>query len=118
VLATEAARNGVRIEFSLGRVLRTQGGERVQALQDLRKLRELVTDSDARFVVSADPFSHLHFRAPRELVALGVELGFSERQIEAGLTEWGRLVARNRERTSDSFVEPGVWRVDEGDGGE
>ncbi|MFC7133985.1 MULTISPECIES: RNase P subunit p30 family protein [Salinibaculum] len=110
VLAREAADNGVRVELSLARVLRRDGGPRVQSLRDLRKLHELVTHYDTPFVVSGDPFSHLHLRSPRELRALGEVVGISGEDIERGLTEWGRLVERNRDRLSDEFVEPGVWR--------
>lgn len=109
VFAKEAARNGVRIEFSLQRVLRAAGGSRVQAIQDLRKLRELVEHYDVPYVVSADPTSHLHLRAPRELRAVGAAVGFTAEQIDEGLAEWGRLAERNRGRQAESFVEPGVW---------
>jgi len=112
VLAAAAARNGVRVEFALRPVLTDSGGSRVRALRDLRKLRELVADADAPYVVSADPRSHLGLRAPRELAALGEAIGFDADDIEAGLAEWGHLVARNRDRTSASYVEPGV-RLDE-----
>jgi len=30
--------------------------------------------------------------------------------VAVGLTEWGRLAERNRERSSEAFVEPGVWK--------
>jgi ribonuclease P/MRP protein subunit RPP1 len=110
VLAKAAADNGVRVELSLARVLRREGGPRVQALRDLRKLHELLTQYDAPFVVSTDPFSHLHLRAPRELRALGDVVGIPGADIERGLNEWGAVVERNRERLSDAFVEPGVWR--------
>lgn len=113
VLAKRAAANGVRIEFSFRDVLDTTGGRRVRRLQSLRKLRELVEYYDVPYVVSADPASHLELRAPRELLAVGETIGFSEDQIESGLAEWGRIAERNRERLSDDFVEPGVWRVDE-----
>lgn len=113
VLAKAAAKNGVHVEFSLARVLRADGGERVQALRDLRKLQELLEDADAPFVVSADPQSHLQLRAPRELRAIGAVLGFDADVIETGLAAWGELADRNRERASDAFVEPGVW-LDEG----
>jgi len=112
VLAKAAAENGVRVEFALGPVLRNDGGSRVRAIQDLRKLRELVADADAPFVVSADPQSHLELRAPRELAAVGETIGFDADQIREGLTEWGRLAERNRSRHSDAFVEPGVWLDD------
>lgn len=108
---TKAARdNGVRIEFDFEPVLRADGGHRVRALQDLRKLRELVEHYDAPFVVSANPTSHLHLRAPRELVAIGERIGFTPEQIRRGLAEWGRLAERNRKRTSESFIAPGVER--------
>lgn len=108
VLAAAAADNGVRIEFSLAPVLRRTGGMRVRAIQQLRKLRELVVDADAPYVVSADPTTHLQLRAPRELIAVGETIGFEPDEITAGLEEWGRLAERNRMRQSDSFVEPGV----------
>jgi len=119
VLAKAAAENGVRFEFSFRRVLQADGGRRVQAIRGLRKLREIVETYDAPYVVSADPRSHLQFRAPRELVAVGEVLGFSAEQVRAGLTEWGRLVDRNRRLASDAFVEPGVYRgavADDADG--
>ncbi|MFT4891660.1 MAG: ribonuclease P/MRP protein subunit RPP1 [Halobacteriales archaeon] len=108
VLVRAARENGVRIEVNLADVLRTSGGPRVQVLQGLRKLRELIDTYEAPYVVSADPFSHLHVRAPRELRALGETIGFDADAIEAGLREWGRLTERNRDRQSESFIEPGV----------
>ncbi|WP_254544352.1 RNase P subunit p30 family protein [Halomarina pelagica] len=110
VLARAAAENGVRIEFDLSRVLRADGGPRVRAIADLRKLRELVAKYDAPHVVSADARGHLQLRAPRELVAVGEVIGLDAEWIREGLREWGRLAARNRERRSDSFIEPGVRR--------
>jgi len=108
VVAKTAAENGVRIEISLRPVVRSEGGQRVQALRDLRKLWELVSEYDTPYVVSADPRSHLQLRASRELVALGEVLGIGAGAVEAGLAEWGELAERNRHRVSDSFVEPGV----------
>lgn len=108
VLAAAAADNGVRVEFNLRPVLRGEGGSRVRRLRGLRKLRELVADADAPYVVSADPRNHLELRAPRELAALGEAIGFDSDDIRSGLAEWGRLAARNRERMGDSYVEPGV----------
>lgn len=108
VLAATAARNGVRLEFDFGPVLRHSGGRRVRALSKLRKLRELVTDAGTPFVVSAVPSSHLHLRAPREMQALGEIIGFDAEDVEEGLAEWGELATRNRHRASDDVVEPGV----------
>ena len=108
VLAKAAAAHGTRVEFDFGPVLRASGGRRVRALKGLRKLRELVFQYDAPFVVSARPSSHLELRAPRELAAVGEAVGFPADAVRAGLAEWGRLAARNRERRSDSFISPGV----------
>ena len=117
VLARAAADNGVRIEFALGPVLASDGGSRVRAIQGLRKLRELVADADGPYVVSADSGSHLALRAPRELVAVGAAIGFTPAEIRTGLAEWGRLVARNRDRHADAYLEPGVRLVDDEDDG-
>ena len=110
VLVKAAVENGVRLEFDLSGILRQSGGRRVRALQSLRKLREIVDHYDAPYVVSAEPTSHLEVRAPRELKALGEELGFTREFIEDGLAEWGRLAERNRHIHSESFIEPGVER--------
>ena len=110
VLVKAAVENGVRLEFDLSMVLRSTGGRRVRTLQSLRKLSEIVDYYDAPYVVSAAPASHLELRAPRELVALGEQIGLSGEFIETGLTEWGRLAERNRHIVSESFIEPGVER--------
>ncbi|PCR89809.1 RNase P subunit p30 family protein [Natrinema ejinorense] len=110
VLVKAAVENGVRLEFNLSGVLRESGGRRVRILQSLRKLREIVAHYDAPYVVSGDPTSHLELRAPRELVALGEEIGFSGEFVEDGLAAWGRLADRNRRVDSESFIEPGVQR--------
>jgi len=110
VLARAAKTHGVRVAFDFGPVLRETGGQRVQALRGLRKLRELVEQYDTPYVVSANATSHFQLRAPRELIALGEQIGFSAAGIEAGLEEWGRLAARNRERSDESFIAPGVKR--------
>jgi ribonuclease P/MRP protein subunit RPP1 len=108
VLANAAADNGVRVEFDFGPVLRASGGSRVRAIKELRKLRELVEDAGAPFVVSASPSTHLQMRAPRDVVAVGGTIGFDADTVREGLAEWGRIVERNRERQSDAVIEPGV----------
>ncbi|NHN40313.1 ribonuclease P [Halorubellus sp. JP-L1] len=110
VLAKAAAEHGVRLEFDFANVLRATGGRRVQALSDLRKLRELVEQYDAPYVVSAVGTSHRHLRGPRALAAVGETIGFSREQIHDGLREWGHIVARTREVRHPDFVEPGVRR--------
>ncbi|UPM42924.1 RNase P subunit p30 family protein [Halocatena salina] len=108
VLARAAADNGVHVEFNFSRVLRADGGERVKALRGLRRLRTLVEKYDVPYVVSGDPRSHLELRAPRELMGVGTTIGFTDDQIRRGLQAWKVIAARNRDRRSESFIEPGV----------
>lgn len=109
VMARAAADHGVRVEVNLGPILRTDGGRRVRAISELERLRTLIEKYETPYVVSADARSHLQLRAPRELLAVGEAVGFDREQVREGLAEWERLVARNRERLSDAFIEPGVW---------
>lgn len=110
VIVKAAVENDVALELSLGTVLRETGGARIRALRDLRKLRELIGAYDAPYVVSAGARTHLHLRAPRELIAVGREIGFEPAAIEQGLAAWGDIAERNRDRLSTEFVSPGVWR--------
>jgi len=112
VLVRAAAENGVRLAVDLGPVLRETGPSRSAAIAGLRKLRELIADADAPYIVTASPGSHLELRAPRELAAVAAVAGFDREAVERGLAEWGRLAARNRERLADGYVGPGV-RVEE-----
>ncbi|MUV88856.1 ribonuclease P [Halapricum sp. CBA1109] len=112
VMAKAAAENSVHVEFAFGRVLRADGGVRVQAIRDLRKLREIVAAYDVPYVVSADATSHLQLRAPRELLAIGEVLGFDAEQVRTGLAAWGDIAERNRDRTGEEYIEPGVRRED------
>lgn len=114
VLAKAAAENDVHMEFNFGRVFRTDGGPRVQAIQGLRKLRELVEEYEVPYVVTADPYSHLQLRGPREMLAVGETVGFDREAIETGLKAWGTIAERNRQRKSEAFIEPGV-HIDTGD---
>ena len=110
VLAKAAAANGVRIEVNLGPALRGRGGSRVRHLAKLRRLQRILDHYDTPYVVSATAESHLHLRAPRELAAVGDEIGLGAEWIRHGLEAWGDLVARNRNRLSESFIAPGVER--------
>ena len=110
VLAKAARDNGVHIEVNLGPALRDRGGTRVRHLKRLRRLQRIVDHYDAPYVVSATAGSHLQLRAPRELAAVGEEIGLGEEWTRRGLDAWGDLVERNRERLSESFIAPGVER--------
>lgn len=110
VLARAAADNGVYVEFNFARVLRADGGERVKALRGLRRLRTLVEKYNVPYVVSGDAQSHLGLRAPRELIGVGTTIGFTDDQVRRGLNAWEEIATRNRDRRSESFIEPGVRR--------
>ncbi len=109
VIAAAAAENEVAIEIDLGGVLRESGGKRVRTIKRLRKLRELIEDAGAPFVVSGSPRTHLALRGPRELVAVGEQIGFEASTIREGLAAWGDIADRTRERRDPSHVGPGVW---------
>lgn len=110
VLAKKAAVHGTRVEFDFGPLLRSSGGRRVRALGSLRKLRELVTNSETPYVVTASSRSHFHLRAPREIVAVGKQAGFEAEWLRDGLAEWGEIAAQNRRRLSGDFIAPGTKR--------
>ncbi|MFB6094266.1 MAG: RNase P subunit p30 family protein [Halanaeroarchaeum sp.] len=110
VLVKAAVENDVRIEVSLGRVLRASGGPRVQALRDLRKLVDLLEHFEAPFAVSADPRVHLDVRGPRALLALGDRIGLDAQMVREGLEEWETIVAENRERLSPEAIAAGIRR--------
>jgi ribonuclease P/MRP protein subunit RPP1 len=110
VLARAAAHNGVRVEFDLGPVLRATGGTRVRAISALTRLRALVETYDAPHVVTAGAASALELRGPRALAAVGEAVGLGRAFVAEGLAEWGRVVARNRERAGGDWVMPGVRR--------
>jgi len=110
VLAKAARDNDVFVEFDFGPVFRATGGGRVRALSTLRKLREIITHYDTPHVVSVNPRSHLHLRAPREVIAVAAEAGFDPAWVREGLAAWGVIAARNRDRRSEGFIQPGVRR--------
>ena len=79
-------------------------------MKKLRRLKRILDHYDTPYVVSATAGSHLQLRAPREVAAVGAEVGLGDEWTRAGLDAWGDLVARNRERLSESFIAPGVER--------
>ena len=108
VLVKAARDNAVLIEVNLGPALRANGGRRVRHLDRLRRLKRLLDHYETPYVVSANAESHLQLRAPRELAAVGEEIGLGAEWTRAGLAAWGDRIARNRHRRSESFIAPGV----------
>ncbi len=116
VIANAAATNGVALEINLGGVLRQTGGNRVRTITKLRKLRELIEDAGAPYVVSGAPRTHLEVRGPRELLAVGERIGFDREQIQTGLEAWGAIAERTRQRRDPDSIAPGVRLEDDSDG--
>lgn len=90
VLAREAAESGVAVELSLASVLRSSGGERVEAIRDLHTTLKLVRKYGTPFVVSADARTHLELRAPRELRAVAYLIGIDEEEFDRATDETPR----------------------------
>lgn len=82
VLAREAAESGVAVELSLAPVLRASGGKRVEAIRGIHETLNFVRKYETPFVVSADPYTHLQLRAPRELRALARLVGIEDEEFE------------------------------------
>ena len=108
VLVKAAVRNEVAVELNLGPAIRADGGHRIKHLKRLNKLKRLITHYDAPYVMSATPRSHLEFRTPRELAAVGAEIGLGETWVHNGFAMWDEIITRNRHRRSESFIAPGV----------
>jgi ribonuclease P/MRP protein subunit RPP1 len=105
-----AAANEVRVAVDLDPVLHDCGGDRVRAIATLQRRKRFLDDVGANHVVTASPTDHLELRAPRDLAAVGASVDLGEEWTRDGLAEWGELVERNRDRRSEAFVEPGVYR--------
>ncbi|MFB6255059.1 MAG: RNase P subunit p30 family protein [Halobacteriaceae archaeon] len=111
VLARKAAENNVAIEFSFANVLRAAGGRRVQSVQQLRKLREIITHYDTPYICTGFPHSHLELRAPREMKAVGNQIGFNPEFVAQGLHHWQEIIHTNRKRLSEHYLSDRVkWR--------
>ncbi|MFB6187364.1 MAG: RNase P subunit p30 family protein [Halobacteriaceae archaeon] len=104
VLARKATENNVAIELSFANVLRDAGGRRVQSIQQLRKLEEIITHYDTPYVCTGSPHSHLELRAPREMKAVGNQIGFSPEFVEKGLQHWQEILETNRKRMSEQYI--------------
>ena len=87
VLAREATEKGVAVELPLAPVLRSSGGERVKAIRDIHETLKLLRKYETPFVVSADPYTHLQVRAPREMRAVAHLVGIEDEEFERATKE-------------------------------
>lgn len=106
--AKAAKEHGVYVEIDLGPILRRRGGRRVAVIRETTRLFDVIDHFDVPYVVSANARSHLEVRAWRELCALGTTIGLGEDAIEVGLSAWGKIAARSRRASDDTFIEPAV----------
>lgn len=98
VLAREAAEAGVAVELSLAPVLRSSGGERVEAIRGIHETLKFLRKYGTPFVITADPYTHLQVRGPRELRAVARLIGIGDDEFEGATHETPeRLVADDDE---------------------
>lgn len=103
-----AADNGIFVEFDFGVLLRRTGTQRVNAIEAIQTLHRITEHSDAPYVVSATPESHVQLRGPRELTAVVEGIGLPGDMVTIGLQAWGNILARTARNRDDTFIEPGV----------
>jgi len=87
ILARKAADEDVAVEISLAPVLRSSGGERVEAISDIHETLKFVRKYGTSFIVSADAHDHLQIRAPRELRAVAHLVGIKDDEFERATEE-------------------------------
>jgi len=92
VLARDAAEAGVAVELSLAPVLRASGGERVEAIRGIHETLKFVRKYGTPFVITADPYTHLQLRAPRELRAVARLIGIEDDEFERATHETPELL--------------------------
>ncbi len=90
-----AAESGVAVELCVGDLLRLRGGNRVRALQRLRRNALLARKAGAHCLLTSGAESRTEVRAPRDLASLGVVAGLGRREALEGVREVpGRILQR------------------------
>ncbi len=91
-----AAESGVAVELCVGDLLRLRGGNRVRALQRLRRNALLARKAGAPCLLTSGAGSRAEVRAPRDLASLGVVAGLGRREALEGVREVPRRVLQRR----------------------
>jgi ribonuclease P/MRP protein subunit RPP1 len=106
VLARLAKKNGVAIGFDLGRLIASYRLGRIQEFSSMAETAKIVRRFGAPFVLTSGAREPWDMRSPSELLALGSQLGFTEKESRRGLS--GGMVRENRKRLSGKWIMPGV----------
>ncbi len=106
VMAKLARKNNVKIGFEFGILIHSTLEERGRLFSQMLKNAKAVKKFGAPFVVVSGALSEFGLRAPSELVAFGMSLGFDEPDIRKGMS--GNIIEENRKRLSGKWVMPGV----------
>lgn len=111
-VAKAASEHGVYLELDLGTILRARGETRSRALAALRQTVTVADHVNAPLVASGRPTSHLSMRSVRALGALADTVDIPRETVEAALVNWEAILERTQRARSDTFIEPGVTRLD------
>ena len=106
VLAALAAKNQVRVTFTLSELASSQRKQRAALFGSFLEVAERVRKAKAPFALASGATEPWELRGPEELRALGRVLRLPEAGIREALS--GRLVVENRERLAGKWIGPGV----------
>ncbi len=96
VLAKEAVRNNVAIEFNMDLILKSRGGRRVYAFSHFKTNLMLARKYGVATIVASNSRSIFHMRAPREMIAISQLFGMNEREANDSIsTIPGEILDKN-----------------------
>ena len=87
VLMKFARENDVAIEFNLCNVISQSGIKRSQIIRKLRKNLSLARKFGVKTILTSGASKRLGVRAPRDLIALGMVMGFTREEAVASISE-------------------------------
>ncbi|RZN33693.1 MAG: ribonuclease P protein component 3 [Methanophagales archaeon ANME-1-THS] len=91
-----AAENGVAIDFNVGALIHTRGGERARILSSMQEQLKLVRKYKAPMILTSNAYSIYDIRAPREMIALATLFGMSKDEATRALSEIPRGLLEKR----------------------
>lgn len=114
VAIKQAAENKVAIELNIRQLLETYGKVRSYILEHMRENVRLCDKFNTRMVTSSGATNKDQLRAPRELAAFPRILGMDLNNSLKTVADTPKAILRRAdERNDESFVRPGVSRVDD-----